>query len=158
MEDCELMSREESLELFGDFVFLKREKMQFSNIEDKFLIEFVKEHGSSDWKKISDLMGNRTPRQCKDRWNHYLNPNLKTSYWIQDEDDLLIEKVNQYGPRWIFLSQFFQGRTDTMCKNRWKLLNRKIQKNFKLKNPSKIANKPLLTSKNKQLFTSPNYR
>ena len=74
-------------------------------------------------------MQTRNARQCKDRYTNYLSPQINLNPWSQEEDDLLIKKVNELGNKWVKISKFFIGRSDNSIKNRWYThLNKKIKK------------------------------
>ena len=62
--------------------------------------------------------------QCKDRWNYYLNPQLKFVEWTKDEDNLLFSKIKEIGPKWTKIAKCFENRTDAMIKNRYNALMR----------------------------------
>lgn len=55
----------------------------------------------------------------------YLSPKINKSPFTEEEDDLLIEKYNSFGPRWVKISKFFRNRTDSALKNRWNVLARR---------------------------------
>ena len=100
--------------------------------EDIILCRLIKEFGENNWSLISEKMDGRNQRQCKDRWNNYLNPNLKVGDWTQEEDDLILKKREELGPKWKIIATFFKNRTDSMIKTRYNALIRfQIKKNFK---------------------------
>lgn len=107
----------------------KRVKSMFTKKEDTKLIKLVKEYGSEDWALISSFFKDRTRRQCRERWNKYLCPSLNHSPWTPEEDELLINKYNQIGPKWSLISKSFKNRTDINIKSRYIYLMRKIRKN-----------------------------
>lgn len=51
-------------------------------------------------------------------------------YWTQQEDKLLMEKVEQHGAKnWKKISKFLKNRTDVQCLHRWqKVLNPAVMK------------------------------
>ncbi|MDR1034467.1 MAG: SANT/Myb domain-containing protein, partial [Holosporales bacterium] len=49
-------------------------RVQFNFYEDSCLIEVVMQHGPEGWRKVAEHMPGRTARQCRDRWNNYLDP------------------------------------------------------------------------------------
>ncbi len=55
----------------------------FTRNEDKKLAGLVKKY--ADWNKIASEMKGRTSKECRERWQDYLNPNL-SSKWPQSED------------------------------------------------------------------------
>ena len=44
----------------------------------------------SDWNDISNQIGGRTAKQCRERWQNHLDPLLKFGNWSAEEDTLLI--------------------------------------------------------------------
>lgn len=102
----------------------KRNK--FTEIDDIKLIKAVKEKGK-DWKIISTMIGNKTARQCRDRYNNYLSPFVQNKKWSIEEERILIEKYSLYGPKWSFLTRFFNNRAAVNIKNHCtKLFSRNI--------------------------------
>ena len=106
-----------------------RSRQQFTSEEDAQLRQLVKEYGENDWASIAARMKDRNARQCRERWRHYLSPSISKKKWTPEEDELLISKYNEYGPRWVFLTKFFNNRTDINLKNRWIVIIRREAKN-----------------------------
>jgi hypothetical protein len=101
-------------------------RKKFSECEDAILIWLVSQFGSLGWEEISKRMPNRNARQCRERWKHYLSVGFADRPWTKAEDDLLLEKHAEYGPRWTKLSTFFNKRSDIQVKNRClKLIRRR---------------------------------
>lgn len=105
----------------------------FTVEEDKKLIELVNIFGKNEWKVISRLMGTRSVRQCRDRFNGYLDPRIKNIPWKASDDDKLLELYTKYGPKWSVISKHFDNRSDTNVRNRFKkmfghLLNKEKEK------------------------------
>jgi hypothetical protein len=92
-------------------------RLMFSEAEDAQLLAIVEQFGASDWSFISARMPGRKPRQCRDRWNHYLAPQANTSDWTTQEDDLLLTKLHECGNQWCKLSLYFPGRTGISIRN-----------------------------------------
>lgn len=126
----------------------KIQKIKFSAYEDSVIKTLVNQMGSNpNWDFISSVLKTRTPRQCKDRWTCYLNPNVNLGEWTKEEDELLQKKVAQYGQKWKYLVQFFNMRSEVNLKNRFKLLKRREEKQIKEKVESeKLMMKSLLPS------------
>lgn len=103
-------------------------KSKFSPEEDIHLVELVKIYGDSDWNKIALMMPGRNTRQCRERWRHYLTPEVTNAPFTPEEDSLLILKYAELGSKWKLMATFFKGRTDIAIKNRWLLLNRREQR------------------------------
>jgi hypothetical protein len=104
----------------------KKRKSRFNLLEDSNLKTLVEKHGTKDWGLISSLMINRNPRQCKERWESYLSPRVDHSLWTTEEDNLLMQKRNEFGSHWVKISMHFPKRTDVSVKNRWIFLQKKI--------------------------------
>jgi hypothetical protein len=91
----------------------------FAPVEDIRLKQLVAQYGEKDWKRIADEMPNRSPRQCRERYKNYLALNLTTFPWTTVEDDLLRDKVREFGSKWARMAVFFPGRTGVSLKNHW---------------------------------------
>lgn len=109
------------------------QKNIFTIQEDSYLLSLVEKIGDKNWSEISRKMReknyNRTNRQCRDRYIHYLDPNLKNDLsWSPEEDDLLILNVNKYGNKWKYLENIFPGRTEVSLRNRYRKLQRNKSK------------------------------
>jgi hypothetical protein len=92
---------------------------RFRPDEDVRLKELVAQHGSADWRAIADAMNGRNPRQCRERWKHSLSCNKHEVPWTKREDDILLEKVQELGPKWTKIGGILGDRTDLEVKNRW---------------------------------------
>jgi hypothetical protein len=108
-------------------------RQPFTGEEDLRLRDLVENLGDRDWSAIAGLMSNRTSRQCKERWVHYLAPNFVGSNWSDGEDELLLEKVSQLGRKWRQIEPFFPGKPDISLKNRYNVLQRRARKVTELK-------------------------
>ncbi|EAX83065.1 Myb-like DNA-binding domain containing protein [Trichomonas vaginalis G3] len=100
-------------------------KDKFTQEDDEHLKEIVGKLEEIDWKTVAHQMGNKNARQCKDRWVNYLSPTVNRSKFSFQEDILLLEKYNIYGPKWVFISKFFENRTDVNIKARFLILKRR---------------------------------
>ena len=99
----------------------KSTRQKFTAEEDARLIDLVRIHGNKAWKKIASIMKTRTTRQCRERYINYLSPNVTNGPWTAEEELLLIEKVQEMGPRWPKIAKYFQSRSDVNIKNRYAL-------------------------------------
>ncbi|OHS96002.1 Myb-like DNA-binding domain containing protein [Tritrichomonas foetus] len=109
--------------------------------EDLELIELVKRFGDDNWRYLAKSMNGRNSRQCRERWQYYLNPNLKKDEWTEDEDNLILSKFIELGPRWMQIAKFFEHRTDAMIKNRYHVLQRIMKKEKEIHNNDVISQK-----------------
>jgi hypothetical protein len=108
----------------------KAKRQPFTIEEDILLTHFVNSCPLTDWKAISNKMGKRTAKQCRERWNLFLRPDLKKTSFTPEEDRLIIEKQKEYGNSWAFISGFLEGRSATCIKNRWNSTLKKSQVDF----------------------------
>lgn len=97
---------------------------KFTAAEDFKLSELVSRYGVHQWATIARKFRNKTTKQCRERWQNYVNPSLRLGEWDESEDLLLVEKYNEIGPKWTNLTQFFTGRSVNNVRNRWLKLNR----------------------------------
>jgi hypothetical protein len=97
----------------------EKRRAKFSVMEDLQLRQLVAEYGVSNWAKIASLMPDRNLRQCRERWKHYLSATRLQVPWTVHEDQLLLEKVQAWGPRWTRIASFMGTRTDIEVKTRW---------------------------------------
>ncbi|OHT15998.1 Myb-like DNA-binding domain containing protein [Tritrichomonas foetus] len=104
-------------------------RCSFTQDEDNFLVDLVAQFGDDNWNTIASYMESRNPRQCKDRYTSYLSPSIKNDPYSEEEDNLLKQKYEELGPKWVRISRFFHNRTDISVKCRWAVLNRRDQKN-----------------------------
>ena len=110
-----------------------RARNKFTKSEDIVLLNLVNELGTRDWDVIASRMPNRNPRQCRERYLNYLSPNLSHDPWTPEEDRLLEQKLKEFGAKWVSISKFFKNRTDTMLKNRWLVLSRRLNSTIEKK-------------------------
>jgi hypothetical protein len=100
-------------------------KTKFTLEEDKLLDRLVCELGVHNWAQISERMGTRNPRQCRERWNNYVRSDLRNDPFTPEEDRMLEIKFAEFGSKWNKISKFFYKRSDNSIRNRWMLLSRK---------------------------------
>ncbi|KAK4485872.1 hypothetical protein RD792_008523 [Penstemon davidsonii] len=73
-----------------------------------------------DFVVRSECFKDRTDVQCLHRWQKVLNPDLVKGPWSKEEDEMIIEMVNKYGPKkWSTISQHLPGRIGKQCRERW---------------------------------------
>jgi len=100
----------------------KRCRSKFLPEEDERLSRLVKEHGDHNWEMISSKMIGRNPRQCRERWKHYLSADYSKKEWSTQDDLMLLEKLNEFGPKWTKIAYFLDGKTDIQVKSRFQFL------------------------------------
>ena len=97
----------------------KRQRRPFTPQEDIQLYQLVQIYGTDKWTLIASHMGDRTSRQCRERYRSFLAPTITNRPWTREEDNLLIELHTKFGSKWSLITKYFQGRSDCNVKNRW---------------------------------------
>lgn len=96
--------------------------------EDDALRQLVDKFGCKKWALIASKMQQKGSKQCRRRWQNYLNAEVKQGGWSAEEDDLLLEGHRKFGNRWTEIAKLVQGRTDNAVKNRFAVLVKKQAK------------------------------
>lgn len=98
----------------------------WSQGEDAYLTQLVHTQGPLNWVRIAQLIGSRSPKQCRERYHQNLKPTLNHEP-ISPEEGLLIERlVAEIGKRWAEIARRLHGRSDNAVKNWWNgSMNRK---------------------------------
>ena len=87
--------------------------------EDEQLINAVHQLGAKKWTDIAKFVPTRTSKQCRERWHHRLDPELKREPFEAWEDQVIIEKQAEIGNRWALIAHQLPGRSASAVKNRW---------------------------------------
>jgi hypothetical protein len=91
----------------------------FTPEEDAYLVDLVMHNPTLPWSDIASFLPGRSGRQCRERWSDYLRPNIRVEPWTDEEDDLLIRQVENFGHQWTIIAQAFARRSGNDVKNRW---------------------------------------
>ena len=103
-------------------------KRPWTEEEDAALTAAVNKYGASRWSMIATQVATgRIGKQCRERWNNHLCPEVKKCEWSEEEDRAIMQGVALLGTRWceIIKAPELCGRTDNSIKNRWFALDRK---------------------------------
>jgi len=98
--------------------------------EDMALIAAVHKYGAARWSMIAtQLSTGRVGKQCRERWNNHLCPEVKKTEWSEEEDRSILQGVAVLGTRWceIVKAPPLVGRTDNAIKNRFYSLQRRMK-------------------------------
>ena len=137
-------------------------RKRFTEAEDNRLKALVKREGIRNWEEIARRMPGRSSRQCRDRYNNYLFKEILHKPWSPEEDKIIVEKYQIYGPHWVKISQFLEARSGNNVKNRWhKYLSKNaLQTDIQTKSPPNspqtvFPSLPLLSNDNFALDNIP---
>lgn len=95
---------------------------RFSPEEDRKLRQLVGNKKAPNWNEIAYNMENRSARQCRERYINYLRVDLTTKRWTKEEDLILLDMFEKYGPKWSIISQQFSNRSSVNIKNHYSSL------------------------------------
>ncbi|KAI1324187.1 pre-mRNA splicing factor component-domain-containing protein [Xylariaceae sp. FL0255] len=93
----------------------------WTNIEDEILKASVSKYGLNQWARVSSLLPRKTPKQCKARWNEWLDPSIKKIEWSKDEDERLLHLAKLMPTQWRTIAPIV-GRTANQCLERYQKL------------------------------------
>jgi hypothetical protein len=105
-------------------------KRRFSPAEDAALCSLVCKFGTSQWNKIAEFIPERTARQCRDRYEHYLLLNMNDQPWTPEEDARLAQAALEHGHCWKDIAPTFPGRNANSLKNRWHKVVGRVDKKW----------------------------
>ena len=101
--------------------------------EDEALVAAVTKYGACRWSMIAThLESGRVGKQCRERWNNHLCPEVKKSDFSDEDDRAILIGVAELGTRWceIVKRQPLVGRTDNAIKNRFYALQRRSKARY----------------------------
>lgn len=97
----------------------RQQRRKFTNVEDQILLTLVNQLGTNSWNQVASKMLNRTPKQCKDRYLHFLLPGYSKDPFTKEEDEIIVKQYLEYGPKWTKMTAMLSGRSANSIKNRW---------------------------------------
>ena len=103
--------------------------VRWTSDEDAELIKIHSMHPDWSNKQVAELMPDRTPTQCHNRWWDKANPLLRWEKWSQTEDNAVWEG-RKTGASWskiVAEAPCLLNRAHVAVKNRWHSLKRRIK-------------------------------
>lgn len=82
-------------------------------------MRLVATQGALNWVRISQQLGTRTPKQCRERYHQNLKPNLNHEPISPEEGALIEQLVREVGKRWAEIARRLNNRSDNAVKNWW---------------------------------------
>lgn len=89
-------------------------------LADSYLTKLVGQYGPKRWSFIASHFKERDGRvgkQCRERWQNHLDPEVSHQPWSLEEERQLMAAHADLGNRWVEIAKRIDGRTDSGCKN-----------------------------------------
>ena len=93
----------------------------WKNTEDEILKAAVMKYGLNQWSRIATLLSRKSAKQCKARWEEWLNPAIKKTEWTKEEDEKLLHLSKILPCQWRTIAPIV-GRSATQCLERYEKL------------------------------------
>ena len=106
----------------------RKTKVKFTPLEDKLLQVLVENSTEIDWNAIAAQFYKRNARQCRERWQNYVNPQIRNKEWKPEEDQEILMKVGLVGFHWNAIARTMNGRSGNAVRNRYMALQRQMKK------------------------------
>lgn len=91
------------------------------NTEDEVLKVAVAKYGLNQWSRVASLLHRKSAKQCKARWNEWLDPSIKKIEWSREEEEKLLHLAKVFPTQWRTISRYI-GRTAAQCLERYEFL------------------------------------
>jgi Myb-like DNA-binding protein FlbD len=109
----------ETTTLSESFIMVAHRRGPWSQHEDQWLVNLVARNGPHNWVRISQEIGSRSPKQCRERYHQNLKPSLNHDPITPEEGELIEKMVAEMGKRWAEIARRLKGRSDNAVKNWW---------------------------------------
>mmetsp|Transcript_6002 Transcript_6002/g.6895 ORF Transcript_6002/g.6895 Transcript_6002/m.6895 type:complete len:356 (-) Transcript_6002:201-1268(-) len=104
----------------GESASSKTRARKWTDSEDRVLLNLVQSQLNSsdkkrkvvvDYKTISQYIPGRTSKQCRERYENSLNPDMKRGEWEDEETELILDLMSDYGQNWSRIKEHINNRT-----------------------------------------------
>ncbi|KAG0231390.1 hypothetical protein BGW42_000286 [Actinomortierella wolfii] len=96
----------------------KLKKGTWTSQEEEMLLEAVRELSSENWHAVAARVPGRNAKQCMQKWQTDLDPQINRLPWTIEEDQRLVEAYQAYGNSWQQIAKVVETRTWYQCYNR----------------------------------------
>ena len=80
-------------------------KGNWSQDEDKILLNWVDKNGPTKWTECSKQIYGRCGKQCRERWVNILNPIVKKGNWSEEEQQIIFQNLINFQTSWSSMSK-----------------------------------------------------
>jgi hypothetical protein len=94
-------------------------KIRFSSDQDALIKHLAESTPTPTWTEIAGHIPNKSSKQCRERYQHFLAPDIQRQPWSPFDDARLLHWHHFLGSNWAAIAQFFPGRTNNDVKNRF---------------------------------------
>ena len=113
--------------------------------EDQVLQDLVQRFGPKKWLLVAKELASisevqKTSKQCRERWSHYLNPSLNRSEWLPSEEDTIFRLSKAYKNQWSKIARQMPGRSENSIKN---YFYSTVRKNIRRINKRQVFNQTI---------------
>ena len=104
-------------ERFSNNSLKRKKKGNWTEEEDKLLLEWVEHRGPTNWTECSKNINGRCGKQCRERWVNALDPRIKRGNWEEKEHTMIFDQMKTNWSSWTLISKKLPGRTENAIKN-----------------------------------------
>lgn len=91
----------------------------WSEAEDALLSRIVPPEGPMNWVRIAFEISNRSPKQCRQRYNQNLRPTLKNTPIDESETEFVEDWIERHGKDWAGCAAAFGNRSENQLRGWW---------------------------------------